>query len=177
MTYGYFIINIILFIAVPKKTFDSEEEQQHKQEEKKAVAPVRRARVEPKSYFANERTFIQWISASLLLLTIAVLLMGYNGVDGSPSGHSSYAHFAGVGLCCGSVLMVLYATFVYFRRIKLLSSGSPYGYVDHVGPAVLSIGVCLGVVVILAEVWKAHGQRQPSYSQGRRWTMYITFEW
>jgi uncharacterized membrane protein YidH (DUF202 family) len=110
------------------------------------IAPKRPARVEPKSYFANERTFIQWISAGLLLVTISVILLG---IDSNMGSTSTYARKAGVGVCGGAVMIVFYATFVYFRRLRLLSSGSPYGYVDHVGPFVLAVSVCIGVVVLL----------------------------
>jgi uncharacterized membrane protein YidH (DUF202 family) len=39
------------------------------------IAAKKPARVEPKSYFANERTFIQWISAGLLLLTLSAAIL------------------------------------------------------------------------------------------------------
>jgi len=110
------------------------------------VAPKRPARVEPKSYFANERTFIQWISAALLLVTISVILLG---IDSNMGTTSEYARKAGIGVCCGAVMIVCYATFTYFRRLQLLSTGRPYGYIDHVGPFILACSVCVGVVVLL----------------------------
>ena len=164
---------------------------------KKSIASKRPAKVEPKSYFANERTFVQWISASLLLLTIAVLLVGY-GADHSGSA-SSYAFTAGVALCCGmycsqpvfillfspffrqlipnnvyccrhryvigAVVIVLYSTFVYFRRIRLLSTGSSYGYIDHVGPVLLAAGVAVGVIIMLIEVASSNGGSSPILRQ------------
>lgn len=111
-----------------------------------SIAPKKPARVEPKSYFANERTFIQWISASLLLVTISVILLG---IDSEMGGQSTYATKAGIGVCAGAVMIVFYATYVYFRRLHLLSTGAPYGYIDHVGPFVLAVSVCGGVVVLL----------------------------
>jgi uncharacterized membrane protein YidH (DUF202 family) len=36
---------------------------------KSRLTPVK---VEPKTFFANERTFIQWLSAALLLFTVSV---------------------------------------------------------------------------------------------------------
>lgn len=110
------------------------------------IAAKRPARVEPKSYFANERTFIQWISASLLLVTISVILLG---IDSEMGDQSTYATKSGIAVCAGAVMIVFYATFVYFRRLHLLSTGSPYGYVDHVGPFILAVSVCGGVVVLL----------------------------
>lgn len=113
---------------------------------KKKLAPKRPARVEPKSYFANERTFIQWISASLLLVTISVILLG---IDSNMGNTTTYARKAGIAVCGGAVIIVFYATFVYFRRLRLLSTGAAYGYIDHVGPFILAVCVCGGVVVML----------------------------
>ena len=108
-----------------------------------AIAPYKSARVEPKSYFANERTFIQWISAGLLLVTISVLLLDFSEDD------DNYILTTGIVLCFGALFVVVYATFVYFRRIQLLSSGKPYGYVDKFGPIILACAVFTGVVVLL----------------------------
>ncbi|CAB9505437.1 Vacuolar transporter chaperone 4 [Seminavis robusta] len=119
---------------------------QNSHKKSRSVAPKRPARVEPKSYFANERTFIQWISASLLLVTISVILLG---IDSEHGATSTYARKSGIAVCCGAVIIVFYATYVYFRRLSLLSKGSAYGYIDHVGPFVLAVSVCGGVTVLL----------------------------
>lgn len=125
------------------------------------IAPKRPARVEPKSYFANERTFIQWISAALLLVTISVILLGIDSEMGSTS---TYARKSGIGVCCGAVVIVFYATYVYFRRLHLLSTGNAYGYIDHVGPFILATSVCVGVCVLLihflGEIEFANQQKQ-----------------
>ena len=99
--------------------------------------------VEPKTYFANERTFIQWISAALLLLTVSSIMMGSGGYNGT----SSVIAFA-------SLVLVGYASFVYFRRVKLLRSGNAYGYLDHVGPTILAVGVGIGVFIVFADAVK-----------------------
>lgn len=114
-------------------------------EERVKIATKKPVKVEPKSYFANERTFIQWISAGLLLLTVSTIMMG-NGYYGTAA-LVSFAAFS----------LVVYATFVYFRRIKLLASGKAYGYVDHVGPSVLAVGVSMGVFVVFVDVVRAGG--------------------
>ena len=105
---------------------------------KKKLAPRKAVRVEPKSYFANERTFIQWISAALLLVTIAAIIM-------ENSGQHKHAVTMGFSLMTCAAFVVVYAMFVYFRRLQLLSSGQPYGYVDKNGPLVLAIAVLAGL--------------------------------
>jgi SPX domain protein involved in polyphosphate accumulation/uncharacterized membrane protein YidH (DUF202 family) len=98
-------------------------------------------RVEPKSYFANERTFIQWISGALLLVTVSAIILDFEVQNGAKLK-------AGFAMTLCGALIVCYATFVYFRRLKLLSSGSPYGYIDRVGPLLLACSVLVGVVVL-----------------------------
>jgi len=99
--------------------------------------------VEPKTYFANERTFIQWISAALLLLTVSSIMMG----SGSFNGTSSVIAFS-------ALILVAYSSFVYFRRVSLLRSGQAFGYLDFVGPTILAAGVGLGVFIVFADAVK-----------------------
>ena len=111
---------------------------------KPRIAPKRPARVEPKSYFANERTFIQWISASLLLVTVAVILLDF------ASQHTNFPLIkVGLGLLGCATFVVLYALYSYKRRVQLLSRGENYGYVDHCGPVFLSCALCTGLIVLL----------------------------
>jgi uncharacterized membrane protein YidH (DUF202 family) len=112
------------------------------------IAPRRPARVEPKSYFANERTFIQWVSAALLLVTISVILLdihiGSVGTDASPIPMA-----AGIVLNTVAVLVICYAIFAYYRRLTLLQSAASYGYVDHFAPIMLALASLLGIVILL----------------------------
>ena len=123
------------------------------------IAEKKPVRVEPKSFFANERTFIQWISAALLLLTVSTIMMG-NG---------NYLHTAAM-IAFSAFLLIFYATFVYFRRINLLTSGKGYGYIDHVGPTILAAGVGMGVFIVFWDIIEANdilGEAQ-NYEDGRR---------
>lgn len=127
-----------------------------------AISSKRPARVEPKSYFANERTFIQWISASLLLFTISTILLGFEG-EGHTASTKSVAHKAGLTICGGAIIIVAYSTASYYRRVHLLSMGKPYGYIDHIGPMILAFSVGVGVIVMVAhfaeQMWRT-GQAQ-----------------
>jgi uncharacterized membrane protein YidH (DUF202 family) len=111
--------------------------------ERKEEGPLSQVQVEPKTYFANERTFIQWISAALLLLTVSSIMMG----SGEYNGTSSVIAFAALVLVC-------YAAFVYFRRVQLLRTGQAYGYLDFLGPSILAVGVGLGVAIVFADAVK-----------------------
>ena len=95
---------------------------------------------QPKTYFAAERTFIQWISAALLLLTVAAILLSLSTEAGMESGYAS-----GLMLTVLAIVVTIYALVVYFRRLYLLEHGKPYGYKDHIGPAVLAVAVACGI--------------------------------
>jgi uncharacterized membrane protein YidH (DUF202 family) len=119
------------------------EGQQGQQGKQEGGEPPSQVQVEPKTYFANERTFIQWISAALLLLTVSSIMMG----SGEYNGTSSVIAFAALVLVC-------YAALVYFRRVQLLRTGQAYGYLDFLGPSILAIGVGLGVAIVFADAVK-----------------------
>lgn len=86
---------------------------------KHIIASRTPARVEPKSFFANERTFIQWISAAVLLMTAAELLLVAS---------SSFAVLTWNFLMASAVLMALYGIVTYHRRLHLMIHSKPYGY-------------------------------------------------
>eukprot|EP00980_Cylindrotheca_fusiformis_P007686 scaffold1617_cov99-Cylindrotheca_fusiformis.AAC.4 len=110
------------------------------------IAPQKPARVEPKSYFANERTFIQWSSSALWLLSIAAIIAERESEDGV-----THLTNTGIALSVGSIILLIHAITMYFRRIKLMQTGNPNGYVDKFGPIVLTAVVFLGVVVLLVD--------------------------
>jgi uncharacterized membrane protein YidH (DUF202 family) len=117
------------------------------------IAPKRQARVEPKSYFANERTFIQWISAALLIITISQLLF----ILGADRNVES-AGIAATWLIAMSLFIAVYALAIYYRRIYLMRSGKPYGYVDFVGPSILTSSIVAGVILLLVYSYQAENR-------------------
>jgi len=112
------------------------------------VASPGRVRVEPKTFFANERTFIQWLSAGVLLMSIGVGLLELQASKGY-----SVAGLLITGL---SVVIVLYGLFVYQRRIRKIQRKDAAGYDDRVGPfllvAALITGLSIFMVVYAREV-------------------------
>jgi uncharacterized membrane protein YidH (DUF202 family) len=127
-----------------------------KKEKQWQVAPKKPARVEPKSYFANERTFIQWISAALLLVTIAVLLLDFES-------DLAYARTASKILVGTGIFITVYSVFVYFRRVRMLESGTPYGYVDHIAPVLLSGAILVGFFFLLVTINSIHRTADADY--------------
>eukprot|EP00977_Amphora_coffeiformis_P000004 scaffold5_cov169-Amphora_coffeaeformis.AAC.4 len=106
-----------------------------------SIAPKFPARIEPKTYFANERTFIQWVSASILLLSISGFLLKAGHDYGPTAALISFA----------SLCLVMYSTHLYFARLNLLKAREPYGYFNKVNPIFLASVVGLAIFLIWAD--------------------------
>lgn len=68
------------------------------------------AKIEPKTFFANERTYIQWLSAAILLVTLSGSMMTTN----------SAGRIVGTILWPVGFLLILYALSIYHWRLKRL---------------------------------------------------------
>ena len=101
---------------------------------KKIALPVR---VEPKVFFANERTFLSWVNFSIFLGGIASALIGL----GKESARVTGFLFSGV-----SVLFAIYALFLYNWRARKIRGREAGPYDDRVGPAML-VFVFLGAMI------------------------------
>ena len=66
-----------------------------------------RTRVEPKTFFANERTFLQWLQISVLILFTGLSLLGGSSVAPSAAGGSGGTACTGKGCQAGQVLFFL----------------------------------------------------------------------
>ena len=100
--------------------------------------------LQPKTYFAAERTFIQWISAALLLVTMAVLLFTISDQNGDEGPRVN-----GFILIFVATFVSIYALAIYFRRLYLMKRSKSYGYTDHFAPIILTIAVLAGIGSIL----------------------------
>ena len=107
-----------------------------------AIAPPNPSRIEPKTFFANERTFVQWINASTLLISIAGFLV--------TSEVGSYNATAAV-ISLAAMMLVVYSTALYFKRLNLLKHREPYGYFNKVNPIFLTSVVGITVFLIWAD--------------------------
>jgi len=100
---------------------------------KKICVPVR---VEPKVYFATERTFLSWISIALILSATTTSLLTYG---------DKVALAASVGFFITTVLTILYATVMYIWRVINIRSKVAANYDDIYGPTGLCICLALSV--------------------------------
>eukprot|EP00978_Attheya_sp_CCMP212_P046677 scaffold404624_cov43-Attheya_sp.AAC.2 len=103
-------------------------------------------RIEPKTYFANERTFVQWISTSIVLLSISSYLLNA-GRD--------YSTTAAV-ISLSALVLMTYSTRLYFRRLNLLKTYEPYGYFNKVNPIFLTSVVGMAIFLVWADSVKGN---------------------
>ncbi|EJW03825.1 hypothetical protein EDEG_01883 [Edhazardia aedis USNM 41457] len=100
-------------------------------EDKRIAIPVR---VEPKVFFANERTFLSWLHFSIFIGGIGTAMMGLGDTK---------AVYSGMVFIGTSILFAIYALYLYFWRAGMIRIRDPGPYDDLYGPAFL-------VVVFLA---------------------------
>lgn len=104
------------------------------QGDKRIQVPVR---VEPKVFFANERTFLSWIHFAIFLGGISTALVGFGNSHARASGYL----FAGV-----SVIFTLYALYLYHWRAERIRLRDPGPYDDRLGPNFVAIVFVLAMV-------------------------------
>jgi len=118
-------------------------------------------RVEPKTFFANERTLLQWMNTAVLLATISITLLNFGTWE---------SRVAGFILSPVAVFFLVYSFWVYLVRSKSLEKKEAINYNDRLGPGLLV--VCLvGAIsaIILLNIFygneNALGQMHPGSNE------------
>jgi len=105
----------------------------------KRGAPVK---IEPKVFFANERTFLVWFQSSLFVSSIGVALAS-----------NKVSYVVGILLIIVGLVLIVYAALTYMQRINSLLNKKSSGYHDKFGPLFLTsvvatiFGISIGVSV------------------------------
>jgi uncharacterized membrane protein YidH (DUF202 family) len=102
---------------------------------KRIALPVR---VEPKVYFANERTFLSWLNFTVVLGGLAIGLLNF----GDRIGRISAVLFTFIAM-----FVMLYALYTFHWRATKIRNREAAPYDDRVGPTVLCIFLLAAVVV------------------------------
>ncbi|CAD6888240.1 unnamed protein product [Tilletia controversa] len=120
---------------------------------KKISIPVR---VEPKVYFANERTFLKWLEFSVFISALAVGLLNFS-TPGDKSGLISASIFTVIALFC-----IAYSGTIYMIRAwKIRAKESSNVYFDAVGPSFLCAVLLAGTIVnFVLRFHETHESRQ-----------------
>ena len=97
-------------------------------------------KVEPKVFFANERTFLSWMNMSVTLASISLAILSF-GSSGD------FSQFYGLVMLPVAVAFCVYALYTYLRRGKLIRDRAPGPYEDTRGPIVLCLLLSLAIVI------------------------------
>lgn len=101
---------------------------------KRIFVPVR---VEPKVFFAAERTFLSWFEFSIYLGAISALLLNF-GVDSAEhKAKVKIALYSAWGFTVAAVVSLIYALGMYLWRIEKIKKRRAVRYHDKWGPTVL----------------------------------------
>ncbi|KAI7906037.1 VTC domain-containing protein [Cokeromyces recurvatus] len=100
---------------------------------KKVVTPIR---VEPKVFFANERTYFSWMGFGTMLSTFSLALFNTGDAVGKISG-ILYTLIA--------ITTLIYGSGLYYRRRELIRARLPGPYDEMIGPTVICIALLFAV--------------------------------
>ncbi|KAK9915394.1 hypothetical protein WJX75_008578 [Coccomyxa subellipsoidea] len=105
-------------------------------------------RIEPKTYFANERTFLGWLSMAVTIGSVSAALVGFTASE--EKGNSgpitqNTTNLITILLLPVAILMVAYALTTFYMRSVYLQRKQMGFYLDWIGPTVL----CALVMTVL----------------------------
>lgn len=103
---------------------------------KKIYVPVR---VEPKVFFAAERTFLGWLEFSIYIGTIAVTLLNFDS-------HPNMVSFMVAGVfTLLAILALCYSVAIYLYRGSAIRERKAARFYDKVGPSILAVALFTAV--------------------------------
>ncbi|EFN52611.1 hypothetical protein CHLNCDRAFT_58814 [Chlorella variabilis] len=128
------------------------------------------AKIEPKTFFANERTFLSWLHMAVTIGSIATALLGFSGsAKGGDDPGSGLIEFIACVLLPVAILMCGYALLLYVWRTGQIRDKSATLYDDRRGPlglaAVIVVALSLIFLVSLADLISTiehHGDAPPA---------------
>lgn len=100
-------------------------------------APIK---VEPKVFFANERTFLAWMHLSVTLAGASIAILAF-AEDQNP-----FSQLYGVLLLPVAIAFIIYSMYQYARRAYMIRNRHPGPYEDTVGPSFLGIMLMVSIV-------------------------------
>lgn len=102
---------------------------------KKVHVPVR---VEPKVYFAAERTFLSWLEISIILGSIAATLLNFG---------DNISLASAWGFTIVACLSLFYSAGIYLFRVRMIRKRRDVRYHDWLGPSLLCALLVIAVAV------------------------------
>jgi len=89
-------------------------------------------KVDPKLFFANERTFLKWMNVSIWVAAISI---GLSSIKTAPP--TSLASLSVLVFSALAIIIVIYSMVQYGKRSLLILKRSPGPYEDRYGPVVI----------------------------------------
>lgn len=111
------------------------------------LAPTSVQKIEPKIFFANERTFLHWLHHGVILSTIASGILAFSAETGQ-----SWGEFYALLLLPLSLGFCIYAVNTFMWRADRIKSRIPGRWDDAFGP--MFLGSCLVLVLSMNFVVK-----------------------
>jgi uncharacterized membrane protein YidH (DUF202 family) len=102
---------------------------------KRIHVPVR---VEPKVYFAAERTFLSWLEFSIIIGSIAATLLNFG---------DRISLFSAWGFTFVACASLLYSLGLYLWRVAMIRERRAVRYHDPIGPSVLCVGLFVAIAI------------------------------
>ncbi|MEM1010435.1 MAG: DUF202 domain-containing protein [Myxococcota bacterium] len=102
-------------------------------------------KVEPKVFFANERTFLAWLHASVLLAGASMAIVAFADTDTNP-----WSQLYGIVLLPVAISFILYSMHTYGKRSRMIRRKDPGPYEDVVGPTVLGVMLMVSILAQFA---------------------------
>eukprot|EP01023_Acetabularia_acetabulum_P006602 TRINITY_DN12741_c0_g2_i9.p1 TRINITY_DN12741_c0_g2~~TRINITY_DN12741_c0_g2_i9.p1 ORF type:complete len:240 (+),score=49.95 TRINITY_DN12741_c0_g2_i9:127-846(+) len=110
-------------------------------------------RLEPKTFFANERTFLSWLHMAITVGSIAAALLGFSASTASDKQFGMQSHHLVEVICMillpVAVLMTVYALITFVWRGRRIMKKEADTIDDRVGPLVLALVVVAALSAIL----------------------------
>ncbi|KAL3938349.1 MAG: hypothetical protein SGARI_001775 [Bacillariaceae sp.] len=106
------------------------------------VAPTSFQKIEPKVYFANERTYLHWLHYGVILSSIAAGILSFTGDTGE-----TWGEWYALALLPISLGFCLYALHIFLWRQDQIKNRIPARWDDPMGP--LLLGSTVAVILII----------------------------
>lgn len=146
-----------------KKTEEQDHQIQNPADENRAPALVR-TRIEPKTFFANERTFLSWLTVAVMVMFLGLSLLDSTntgsglGLFNRGSSHNcedggfrcNAGRISGALIAPMALVLMIYALLIYRKRSIQILRRETVRYDDPYGPVILTI--LLVIVLFLAYI-------------------------
>eukprot|EP00546_Thalassionema_frauenfeldii_P002206 CAMPEP_0178934082 /NCGR_PEP_ID=MMETSP0786-20121207/23672_1 /TAXON_ID=186022 /ORGANISM="Thalassionema frauenfeldii, Strain CCMP 1798" /LENGTH=749 /DNA_ID=CAMNT_0020611839 /DNA_START=99 /DNA_END=2349 /DNA_ORIENTATION=+ len=110
------------------------------------VAPTSVQKIEPKVFFANERTYLHWLHHAIVLASVASGILAFTDQD-TEDRQMKWAIYYALALLTISLWFCVYALHIYLWRAERIKTRIPGHWDDPRGPLVLGFVLVVALAV------------------------------